>query len=457
MTTARRPSRKSAIRRLFALHIIASLLASAMVLGVVYIGTMRLLENQTAQAVDAELNGLVRDYIEGGQFALRSDIADRSTSRANADSLYLYATSDGHPISGNLSSWPDVPMDGSWQIIHLMRTDIDKNVLVGLRAITLPGGARLMVGRDLRSQREFRDILKYASWALLASFLVFGSLGGLFVTRSILKRVGEIQQAAAETARGDLSRRVPLRGSGDEFDRLAEALNDMLSKNEALVTELQMVTDSLSHDLRTPLARLRNTLETALAQPPEADTTDAIAKALSEADYVHQVFTDLLDIARVDANLAQSQIEPLDLSKIVTDTIELYTPLAEDKEQSLKADISPLVMIEGHKQFLARAVSNLLDNAVKFTPPGGEISVSLTPEGNTAQLTISDTGPGISAKDWPTALQRMGRLEHERTSPGAGLGLSLVAKVAALHGTELVRQETDKGLTITIPFELYSG
>lgn len=457
MTSAHHSSRKSAIRRLFALHIVASLFASAMVLGVVYVGTMRLLENQTAQAVDAELSGLVRDYFEGGQYVLRSDISDRSTSRANADSLYLYATGNGHPITGNLSSWPDVPMDGSWQTIRLMRTDIDKNVLVGLRAITLPGGARLMVGRDLRSQREFRNILKYASWALLASFLVFGSLGGLFVSRSILKRVGEIQQAAAETARGDLSRRVPLRGSGDEFDRLAEALNDMLSKNETLVTELQMVTDSLSHDLRTPLARLRNTLETALTQPPEVDTSDTIAQALSEADYVHQVFTDLLDIARVDANLAQSQIEPLDLSKIVTDAAELYSPLAEEKSQTLSADIAAHVMIEGHKQFLARAVSNLLDNAIKFTPAGGEISVSLTLEDNTARLAIADTGPGIRAQDWPKALQRMGRLDRERTSPGAGLGLSLVAKVAALHGTQLLRQETSEGLTITIPFELYSG
>lgn len=449
-------SGKSAIRRLFALHIFASLLASAVVLGAVYVGTMRLLENQTAQAVDAELNGLVRDYIEGGQFALRSAIAERSTSRSSADSLYLYATADGHPIAGNLSSWPDVPMDGTWQTIRLMRTDIDKNVLVGLRAITLPGGARLMVGRDMRSQREFRDILKYASWALLGSFLVFGSLGGLFVSRSILKRVGEIQQAATETARGDLSRRVPLRGTGDEFDRLAEALNDMLSKNETLVTELQMVTDSLSHDLRTPLARLRNTLETALANP-DADNSDIIAEALSEADYVHQVFTELLDIARVEANLAQSQIEPLDLSKIVSDTVELYTPLAEEKDQSLNAQITDKAMIEGHKQFLARAISNLLDNAIKFTPSGGKIDVSLTENDDKIVLTIADTGPGISATDWPKALQRMGRLDRERGSPGAGLGLSLVAKVAALHGTEVQRQESDKGLIISIPFVRYSG
>ncbi len=241
---------------------------------------------------------------------------------------------------------------------------------------------------------------------------------------------------------------MPLRGSGDEFDRLAEALNDMLSKNQTLVTELQMVTDSLSHDLRTPLARLRNTLETALAQPADADSTDRIAEALSEADYVHQVFSDLLDIARVDANLAQSQIEPLDLSKTVNDAIELYRPLAEDKNQTLRADITPRVMIEGHEQFLARAVSNLLDNAIKFTPEGGIITVSVSPQDNIARLTIADTGPGISASDWPKALQRMGRLEPQRTSPGAGLGLSLVAKVAALHGTDLVRVETGTGLTI---------
>ena len=450
-------SGKSAIRRLFILHIIASLVASAMVLGAVYVGTMRLLENQIAQEVDAELTGLVRDYLEGGQFNLRFNISDRSTSRSNADSLYLYATADGHPIAGNLSNWPKVPMDGSWQTIRLLRTDIDKTVLVGLRAITLPSGARLMVGRDLRGQREFRNILKNASWALLAAFLVFGSLGGLFVTRSILKRVSEIQQAAAEIAGGDLSRRVPLRGSGDEFDRLAGALNDMLSKNETLVTELQMVTDSLSHDLRTPLARLRNRLESVLVNTPDADTSDAIAEALSEADYVHQVFTDLLDIARVEANLAQSQIEPLNLSKIVADAVELYTPLADDKNQTVQTEIDPDVMIQGHQQFLARAVSNLLDNAIKFTPPGGKITVSLQPDGPTARLTIADTGPGISAEDWPIALQRMGRLERERTSPGAGLGLSLVAKVAALHGTKLERLESDNGLTITIPFVLYTG
>ncbi|WP_456391292.1 sensor histidine kinase [Profundibacter sp.] len=209
-----------------------------------------------------------------------------------------------------------------------------------------------------------------------------------------------------------------------------------------------MVTDSLSHDLRTPLARLRNTLETALAQPADADSTDRIAEALSEADYVHQVFSDLLDIARVDANLAQSQIEPLDLSKTVNDAIELYRPLAEDKNQTLRADITPRVMIEGHEQFLARAVSNLLDNAIKFTPEGGIITVSVSPQDNIARLTIADTGPGISASDWPKALQRMGRLEPQRTSPGAGLGLSLVAKVAALHGTDLVRVETGTGLTI---------
>ena len=449
--------RKSAIRRLFALHLIATLLAAAVVLGGVYLGTMRLLENQTSQTVEAELGGLVNDYIDGGQFALRSAIALRSTSRADADSVYLFATADGYPVAGNLSSWPDVALDGSWQTIRLRRTDIDQTVLVGLRAIALPGGARLLVGRDLRGQREFRKILKYASLALMFSFLVFGTFGGLFVSRSILKRVGEIQQVASETAQGDLSKRVPLRGTGDEFDRLAEALNDMMSKNEALVTELQMVTDSLAHDLRTPLARLRNQLEEALVISDGETKDRMIADALAEADYVHQVFSDLLDIARVDANLALSQIAPLDLSRIVMNAVELYTPLAEEKQQKLVSQIAENIRIKGHEQFLARAISNLLDNAIKFTPENGTIRVSLDRDGRNATLRISDSGPGISETDWPRAIRRMERLEAERSTPGSGLGLSLAAKVATLHGTKLVRNDSETGLTISMTFPTISG
>ncbi len=449
---------KSAIRRLFALHLVVTLLASAGILGLVYIGTMRLLENQTAEAVDIELRGLVGDYVEGGQFALRSAIAERSTSRNDADSIYLYATADGHPLAGNLSSWPEIPLDGQWHSIPLYRTDIDRTVLVGLRAISLPSGARLLVGRDMRSQREFRTILKYASLALLGSFLIAGSLGGLVVSRSILKRVADIQQAATEITQGNLSRRVPLKGTGDEFDRLAKALNDMLTRNEALLGELQMVTDSLSHDLRTPLARLRNTLETVLLEIPEdSPATDRIARALHEADYVHQVFSDLLDIARVEASLAQTQIEPLNLSRLLQDALELYAPLAEEKSQTLHIDIAPDITIMGHAQFLARALANLLDNAVKFTPEGGTIRISLHRRENRAVLQIADSGPGIPVADWPKALARMGRLETERHTPGAGLGLSLAAKVAALHGTTLERQNSPQGLHLQISFPVAEG
>lgn len=452
-----RPEHKSAIRRLFALHLVASLVSSAVVLGAVYIGTMRLLETQTATAVEAELRGLVGDYVTGGQFALRSAIAQRTTSRADANSVYLLATSSASPVAGNLSSWPEIPLDGKWHTLRLLRTDIDRNVLVGARAVPLPGGSRLLVGRDLREQRQFQRILMLASWALLVFFLIFGTIGGWAVSRSILKRVTDIQQAATDTAHGDLSRRIALRGSGDEFDRLAGALNDMLAKNEALVNELRMVTDSLSHDLRTPLARLRNSLETVLRNAPDTADTALVSQALSEADYVHQVFSELIDIARVEANLAHSQFEPLNLSEAVRDVVDLYIPLAEEKGQALSMDIPDDIRITGHAQFLARAISNLLDNAIKFTPNGGAIAVSLTQGEETATLKLSDTGPGISAADWPRAVQRMGRLASERSTPGAGLGLSLAAKVAALHATRLIREDTQTGLTISIAFPLRQG
>ena len=449
-----RPDRKSAARRLLVMHLAASLISSALILTAVYAGVMRLLETQTATLVETELRDLVENYIEGGQYSLRSAINRRVSSRSDADSVYLYASANKHPIVGNLSQWPDIPLNNEWNKVQLTRTDIDREVLVGLRALVLPNGGYLLVGRDLREQREFRDILTLASGAFLLFFLIFGSLGGLAVSRTILKRVNDIQQAASDTVHGDLSRRVALRGNGDEFDRLATSLNEMLAKNESLVSELRMVTDSLSHDLRTPLARMRSKLETAIANQSESsENTDLIEEALLEADYVHQVFSDLIDIARTEADLVQEQFETVNLTEVVIAAIELYAPLAEEKEQEITLEIHQNVLVIGHAQFLARALANLLDNAVKFTPIGGQISVSLRKMDAQAILMISDSGPGVSLSEWPLAVQRMGQLSKERKEPGAGLGLSLVSKVAVLHGTKLARVDSDTGLIVQIIFK----
>lgn len=446
-------SGRSATLRLFLLHLVASFISAAVILGGVYLGVMRLLEGQTASVVEAELRGLVDDYREGGQFALRASIARRTQSREDDEAVYLFATGRGIPLAGNLSTWPDIPLDGRWSKVTMVRTDIKRKVLVGGRAFSLSGGARLFVGRDLRAQREFREILTLASGALLIFFLASGSLSGLAVSRTVLKRVKEIEEAAHDIVAGDLSRRAPVSGAGDEFDRLAASLNAMLERNEALVDELRTVTDSLAHDLRTPLARLRTKLESALngMEQHQADTA-LIEDALAEADYMQSVFSALIDIARAEAGLARDQFEAVDLSAVMRDAADLYSALAEERGQKVEIDAPQPVMAKGHAQFLARAAANLLDNAVKFSPDGALIRARAYGKDGRAILEVCDQGPGVSEDDWLEATKRFGRLQKERNAPGAGLGLSLVATVAKMHGAELRRGDNGPGLCIAMVF-----
>jgi signal transduction histidine kinase len=443
-------SGRSATLRIFLLHLAASFLSAAVILAVVYFGAMRLLEGQTAAVVEAELSGLVDEYNSGGQFALRNAIARRTASRDDASAVYLFATGLGAPIAGNLSEWPAVALDGRWRRVELIRTDIARRVLVGGRAFALPGGSKLFVGRDLQEQREFQRILSLSSGALLVLFLLSGTLVGFAVSRTVLRRVDDISKAASEISAGDLSRRAPVTGANDEFDRLAGSLNEMLSKNEALISELRIVTDSLAHDLRTPLSRLRARLEAA-AESPERRMAQ-IDEAISDADYIQSVFGALIDIARAEAGIAREQFERIDLSEIVRDAADLYAPLIEEKDGRIEVDADQPTITIGHRQFIARAVANLLDNAVKYSPQGGVITASTRIERGRAIIEIRDQGPGVSAADWPVAIRRFGRLQEERNSPGAGLGLSLVATVARMHSAELRRCDAASGLCVSMEF-----
>ena len=444
---------RSATLRLLLLYLVASFISAAVALAIVYAGVTRLLEAQTSSVVGAELRGLVDDYRDGGQFALRAAIMRRTASREDDEAVYLYATATGVPLSGNLSSWPDVPLDGRWRKVTLVRTDVKKRVLVGGRAFALPGGSRLFVGRDLRAQRQFEGILTITLLALLIFFLLAGSFAGLAVSRTVLRRVKDIEEAAGDIVAGDLSRRAPVSGADDEFDRLAVSLNAMLSRNEALVDELRTVTDSLAHDLRTPLARLRTKLETAAASLDDGKMSPAlIDDALAEADYMQSVFTALIDIARAEAGIAHDQFEPVDLSAIIRGAVDLYQPVAEERGQTLLVDADAPAMTNGHAQFLARAASNLIDNAVKFSPSGSTVRARAYYEGERAVLEVCDRGPGIADADWADATRRFGRLEKARSTPGAGLGLGLVATVAKMHGAELRHSDNAPGLCISIVF-----
>ncbi len=283
--------------------------------------------------------------------------------------------------------------------------------------------------------------------------LLLGLVGGGLMSRNMLRRLDQINRTAGEIVAGDLSRRVPVTNAHDEFDTLAESLNRMLDRIERLMAGVREVTDSVAHDLRTPLTRLRNRLEDTLRHLDPADGhANEIEAAMRETDQIITTFNALLLIAEADAGVMRGALAKIDLAPIVGDMAEFYSPLAEENGVTLEIKPAGSTVIEGNRSLISQALANLIDNAIKYTPEGGHIAVwtAMTPQG--AELTVADTGPGIPPSQRAHVIERFVRLETSRNSPGTGLGLSLVAAVARLHGAALALEDNHPGLKATIRF-----
>jgi len=432
----------------FSLLYLAPFGASVLVLfGFIYWTSIEIIDSQTNAAIEAEIKGLSEQYRAQGLARLRIIIAERSTSPGDGDSIYLLADAAGNPLAGNLRTWPQAARrDGDWLYVSALDAakDFDRREFRA-RSFLLRGNFLLLVGRDIRARTEFRSAMAQSLGWALAVTIALGIAGGYFMSQRMLKRVDGVAAASREIIEGDLTRRMPMSGSGDEFDRLSESLNHMLDEIEQLLTGTRTVSDSVTHDLKRPLTRLKASLELALQQSTDdaPETRDAVTRAISEADGVLQTFDALVAIARTEAGISRSTMEPVDLSILVRDMVDLYHPLAEQKGIALAEDIAADCTIAGQAQFLSQAVGNLLDNAVKFTPSGGSIAITLSRD--PVRLTISDSGPGITAADRERVLQRFVRLDESRSTAGSGLGLSLVAGVAKLHGAELHLADSDLG------------
>jgi signal transduction histidine kinase len=290
-------------------------------------------------------------------------------------------------------------------------------------------------------------------WTVLL-ILVLGTAGGALMSRNMLRRLDAINRTSGEIIAGDLTRRVPLNGSGDEFDSLAENLNRMLDRIERLMKGLREVTDSVAHDLRTPLTRLRNRLEESVARLNASGAqASEIERAIAETDQLIGTFNALLLIAETDAGTTRAAMSALDLSEVAADVVELYEPLAEEKKVGLTVIPGPAVVIEGNRSLIAQALANLVDNAIKYTPAGGMVRIRAAIAGESVDLSVADSGPGIPLADRPRVTERFVRLEASRNSPGTGLGLSLVAAVAHFHRAELVLEDNvPRGLKAVLRF-----
>lgn len=405
---------------------------------------------QLDATIEAEIAALADRYQKDGLGGLKQLIEKRVDRQpAIPESLYLLTDPGFHFISGNLDRWPQVEAtpDG-WIEFKLNQGE---QTVRARRFILTDRFFHLLVGRNIHDLVRTQDIIATTLiWGLVFT-LVLGTLGGALMSRAAGKRIEAINSTCRKIISGQFSERIPTKHSGDDFDQLADNLNRMLDQIENLMEGVRRVSDNIAHDLRTPLARLRNRLEQ--ARTPEMKPTEReeiIQQALDETDHLLTTFNALLRIARIEAEERRSGFAPLDLAELMNDVIELYSPLVEEKEQSLTTEISPPLKLHGDRDLLFQAIANLLDNSIKYAPTGGQLQILAHHNNNGIRVTITDDGPGIPVESREEVLHRFVRLDSSRTTPGSGLGLSLVAAVIRMHSGELQLEDNNPGLKIVI-------
>lgn len=451
---------RSAAFRFALVYALLFSLSVVLLFGGFYWSTAALIERQVADTVAAELRSLADRYRDEGIGGLHLAVQQRSAPSADPENVYLLTDRHLRPITGNLRSWPDgVVPDGSWWQLHLYRRAQEEGpILVGARAFQLSDGSRLLVGRDMQARRQFQNQLLQNLVVSLILTLAIGVVGGILLSRRLLRRVDDVTETSRRIMDGDLTQRVPKGRSNDEFDRLAESLNRMLDRIEALMSGMRLVTDSLAHDLRSPLTRLKGRVELTLLGPEDLEAyRQTLEQALGEIDIIQTTFNDLLAIAEAESGASRTRLEPLALDEIVADVAELYGPVLEDAGMQLV--VSPLepVTILGHRQLLAQALANVLDNAVNYAGEGGRVDVCLKRLGEQAELSVRDYGPGVPEEAREKVLERFVRLDAARSQPGSGLGLSLVAAVARLHNAGLELEGAEPGLRLRWRFRVSAG
>ena len=427
-----------------------------------YWNTRRTIDDETDQVIEAEITGLREQYMRLNIRGLDESVINRTLHPGQA--LYLLADSAHRMLAGDLDTWPSITPDPS----NFVEFDYERRtsgVPETRRArgrifpIQTPvGDYYLLVAEDVHdrdiTQRMFTTTLPWT----VALILVFGLLGGALMSRNMLRRLDSINRTSGEIVAGNLTRRVPVSGAHDEFDVLAENLNRMLDRIERLMKGLREVTDSVAHDLRTPLNRLRQRLEQQQARLGAAGSdTSEIERAIAETDQLIGTFNALLLIAETDAGTARGAMSPLDLASVAADVCELYEPLADERNVTLTL-IRPSgvhsgeTMIEGNRSLISQALVNLVDNAIKYTPPGGRVTIRPGLSFQGVDISVADSGPGIPPEERPRVVERFVRLEASRHSPGTGLGLALVQAVAHFHNAELLLEDNAPGLKATLRF-----
>lgn len=471
------PLRTSAFRLALGYMLIFTLGVSALS-GSIYLLTKTMLNDEIDAVITAELEGLIDDYHGGGLPALADELTWRSDSWGHTGAVYLLVDGKLVKEGGNLENWPfnGVPNERWTEFSIEARGTNDDPVRHPVRAsiFPLPDGHRLLVGMDVTQERRFIGTFRTATlWGIVTTAVV-GVLAGSWLSRRLTVRVQRAAETCDAIVGGDLSRRLPVTGTQDEFDALAQAVNSMVDRLAEKTQVLRATFDSAAHDLRAPLYRLRGRLEdaarslarpaaeecasqvpsvVAAGEPAGAALRDGIEHSLQELDHVQRTLSTLLQIAQAESAISVANSAPVDLAELTSDMADLYEPAARTKQLDLTVATDSRCDVRGNRQLLAQAVANLIENALKYVPAGGRIELKTERVGERLRLTVADDGPGIPESERQHVLEPFVRLPDAVAIPGTGLGLSLVSAIARLHHAELRLADNQPGLKVMLDFK----
>ncbi len=419
------------------------------IFAVIYLATAGYTSRQLSGAVEEDLAALQTEYQLGGLDNVVSEIVSRLHAAQGNARYYLLQTPDGRVLAGNTgqhplrSGWIDLSVPG--------RQSGGEHVMA--KTVVLPDGSLLLAGRDASRLDELQTRVVQAFLWGMAATLVLAVVGATLMSMVSLRRIDAISRATEEIMAGNMARRIPTAGTRDEFDRLAIQVNHMLERIETLMEGLRQVSNDIAHDLKTPLTRMRQRLE--LARHTVATVTEyeaAVDHAIIECDLTLKTFDALLRIAQIESGTRRAGFQPVDLSALIRSMVETYQPVAEEAGHGLTAQLAEGAIIRGDRELITQMVANLVENALKHGGQGSSIAVGLADRAGRWVLSVADRGPGIPAAERQTVFRRFYRGEASRTTPGSGLGLSLVAAVAQLHEAPIELSDNAPGLTVSVTF-----
>ncbi len=436
--------------------IVAAVIVGAMVILMVpiYYIMQDAFRTELSNCVDQDISAIEDGYRSEGVGEAKEVVA-QLLSNERSRGFYILQRLPREKLAGNLPAM--APRLGAFAIEHprslfRRRHEGSDHQIVG-QGLFIGPALYLFAGRDSYVAIEAQeDVLKTFGWVLAATLIIALS-GGLLVSRGVLGRMDAITRTCQAIMAGRLSDRVPERGTQGEFDMLARTINEMLDRIGALMENVQQISSDIAHDLRTPLSRLRNRLELALA---EAGTVEeyrqSVTRAIGECETILSTFSALLRIGQIEAAAGTRPTAPVDLSALARELVDIYQPAAEDGGFALKGDIASGLWVQGDQALLSQVFANLIENAMAHTPRGSTINVQLSEEEGTVAAEVSDNGPGIPPGERQRVLRRFYRCEQSRSSPGSGLGLSLVAAIAKYHDGILTIGDNHPGVRVTLRF-----